>query len=230
MMGIGDALRAAEDFVRRHIKSKAVREAEKRRHERKQRQALQSAKKAGAIAGVFAVGAFGVGVVLAPITSAVMAAGAAGVAGLAAAGLLPKRRSPSFSREELIALPCEAEEWLLDQRMHLPQGAAATLDAILVNLGDLPPHLARIDPGSSLAWDARKLLGEHLPNLVQAWCNLPSVTREHDVETRVRFERGLGTIAEEVARLTREAIREERMLVETHGRFLDARYRDDISH
>ncbi|TFI58114.1 hypothetical protein E2493_11035 [Sphingomonas parva] len=230
MIGLGDAFRAAEEFVRRHIKTKAVRDAEKRRQERRQRQAMQNAKKAGAVAGVFAVGAFGVGIAFAPVTSAALAAGAAAVAGLAASGLLPKRRTSSFSREELAALPGQAEEWLLDQRMHLPQTAAAAIDAILVNLGDLPPHLGRIDPGSSLAWDARKLLGEHLPNLVQAWCNLPSQTRETDVETRVRFERGLGTIAEEVARLTHEASRDERMRVETHGRYLDARYRDDLGH
>lgn len=227
-LDLGEALRSAEDFIRPQIKSKAVRAAEKRRLERRQREAWRTTKRASAVAGVSAAGAFGLGVTMAPLASAAIAAGAAAVAGLALAGMLPKRRITSFSREELVALPCRAEEWLLDQRAFFPKSAAGTIDAILAHLGDLPPHLARLDPNATLAWDARKLLGEHLPNLVSAWCNLPSTTREHDWELRQRFERGLATIAEEVARLTAEASRDERMRVETHGRFLDARYRDDL--
>ena len=227
-LDLGEALRSAEEFVRRQIKSKAVRAAEKRRQERRQREAWRSTKRASAVAGVSAAGAFGLGVTMAPVASAAIAAGAVAVAALALAGMLPKRRVSSFSREELVALPCRAEEWLLDQRAFFPREASPTIDAILAHLGDLPPHLARIDPNASLAWDARKLLGEHLPNLVQAWCNLPSTTREQDRELRQRFERGLATIAEEVARLTAETSRDQRMQVETHGRFLDARYRDDL--
>ena len=40
---------------------------------------------------------------------------------------------------------------------------------------------------------------------------------------------GLATIAEEIARLTEDASRAERMRVETHGRYLDARYKDGLS-
>jgi hypothetical protein len=223
---LGEVVGAATDFLRRHIKSKAVREAEKRRQERRKRVNWQKTKRAGAVAGVSAVGTFGYAMTVAPVSMAAVAAGAAAVAGMAVSGLWRSRKPDTFSREELAALPCHAEEWLLEQRLFLPESASATLDAILINLGDLPVHLVRIDPRSTLAWDARKLIGEHLPNLVDAWCKLPAVTRERDPETRRRFEEGLGTIAQEIARLTEEASRDERMRVETHGRFLDARYRD----
>lgn len=226
---LGDVMGAATDFLRRHIKSKAVREAEKRRQERRKQVTWQKARRAGAVAGVTAAGTFGYAMTVAPLSMAAVAAGAAAVAGIAVSGLWRGRKPANFSREELAALPCHAEEWLLEQRLSLPESASSTLDAILVNLGDLPLHLGRIDPRSTLAWDARKLLGEHLPNLVDAWCKLPAVTREHDLETRRRFEQGLATIALEIARLTEEASRDERMRVETHGRFLDARYRDGIA-
>lgn len=224
-LGLGDALRAAGDFVRRHLKSKAVREAEKRRQERRKREAMLKAKRAGTVASVSAVGTFGYAITVAPLASAAVAAGAVAVAGIALTGLWRgRRKTPSFSREELMQLPAGAEEWLLDQRETIPDSAAPTLDSILENLGDLPPHLGRLDPGSSLAWDARKLLGEHLPNLVQAWSSLPAMTRERDPETRRRFEDGLAKLAREVARLTRDASVDERMRVETHDRYFDARY------
>jgi len=227
-LGLGEVVGAATDFLRRHIKSKAVREAERRRQERRQQQAWAKTKRAGAVAGVTALGTFGYAMTVAPVTMAAVAAGAAAVAGMAVSGLWRGRKPGAFSREELAALPCEAEEWLLEQRLALPDSTAPMIDSILVNLGDLPVHLASVDPRSTVAWDARKLIGEHLPNLVEAWCKLPAVTREHDVETRRRFEAGLGTIADEIARLTAEASREHRMMVETQGRFLDARYRDQL--
>ncbi|QAY75170.1 hypothetical protein [Sphingosinicella sp. BN140058] len=226
---LGDMVGAAGDFLRRHLKSKAVREAEKRRQDRRKQLAWQKAKRASMLGGASAVGAFGYAMTVTPMAMAAVAAGAAAVVGMAASGLWQGRKPATFSREELAALPCQAEEWLLEQRLLLPDSVSPTLDAILVNLGDLPGHLAEADPRSTLAWDARKLIGEHLPNLVEAWCKLPAVTRERDPETRRRFEDGLGTIAEEIARLTEEASRDERMRVETHGRFLDARYRDGLS-
>jgi hypothetical protein len=229
MISLGDALSAAGDFVRRHLKTKAVRAAEKRRQERRKRAAVEQAKRSGAVGGVTALGTFGYALTVAPLASAFVAAGAAAVAGMAIAGFWRRGKPTAFSREEMIALPAEAEEWLLDQRLQLPDSVSATIDSILVNLGDLPAHLGRIDPRSTLAWDARKLLGEHLPNLVAAWCSLPAITRDGDPETRHRFEDGLATVAREIARLTEEASRDERMRVETHHRFLDTRYRDRLS-
>ncbi|PSJ39590.1 hypothetical protein [Allosphingosinicella deserti] len=226
---LGDVVGAAGDFLRRHLKSKAVREAEKRRQERRKQAAWLKVRKAGALGSASAIGAFGYAMTVAPVTMAALAAGAAAVAGMAASGLWRGREPASFSREELAALPCRAEEWLLDQRLALPDSVSGSIDSILVNFGDLPAHLAEADPRSTLAWDARKLIGEHLPNLVDSWCKLPALTRDRDVETRRRFEEGLATIAQEIARLTEEASRAERMRVETHGRYLDARYKDGLS-
>jgi hypothetical protein len=169
-------------------------------------------------------------VTLAPLASAVVAAGAVAVAGAALMGMWPARKEPKqFSSEELQALPMQAEEWLLDQRLMLPQQAWPVYETILDTLGDLPRHLARIDPNSTAAWEARRLIGEHLPTLVATWCGLPAAVRGRSEEMH-RLIEGMRTIAVELSRLAEEASRDERFEFETRQRYLDSRYRDGLGH
>jgi hypothetical protein len=228
MTGIGDAFRAAGDFLRRHTKSKAVRDAERRRQERRQQQAIRTAKRGASVAGVTAIGTFGYAITVTPPGMALVAAGGAAVAGIALFQLVQSAwpRKQSFSREELIALPMQAEEWLLDKRAVLPMVAAGSVDAILTSLGDLPRHLARIDPASTLAWEARRMIGEHLPVLVNGWTALPAATRERDAEILDRLVSGLGTISAELTRIAEDASRDERLTFETRERYLGSRYGD----
>ncbi|HZG08371.1 MAG TPA: hypothetical protein VEZ70_05255 [Allosphingosinicella sp.] len=226
----GGAMRSAEHFLRRHLKSKSVREAEKRRQERRQRETNRKFKRAAALGGVTGTGAFAFALTLAPLTSALLAAGAVAVAGAALTGFLPGRRPPAqFSREELQALPCQAEEWLLDQRMMLPPTAWPVYEHILDLLGDLPRHLGGIEPASTVAWEARRLIGEHLPTLIATWCGLPTSVRERPEEVH-RLVEGMTTISVELGRLAEEASRDERFQFETRQRFLDMRYRDGLSN
>jgi hypothetical protein len=230
VFSISGAMRGAEDFLRKHLKSKSVREAEKRRQERRQREAARKFKRAAAAGSVTGVGALAYAATLAPFASALVAAGAIAVAGAALTGFWPGRKGPKqFSREELQALPAQAEEWLLDQRMMLPQGAWPAYETILDLLGDLPRHLGKIDPNATLAWETRKLIGEHLPTLVATWCGLPATVRDRAEEVN-RLVEGLKTIATELVRIAEEASRDERFLFETRGRFLDSRYRDGLPH
>ncbi|HEY0113477.1 MAG TPA: hypothetical protein VGB59_10050 [Allosphingosinicella sp.] len=225
---IGGAWAAASDFLRRHSKSRAVRAAEKRREERRKHQTAEQAKRVGAVAGVSAAGTFGYALTVAPIASAAVAGGAAAVAALALMQLWRSRKRPGegFSREELTALPGEAEEWLLDHRHLLPAAAGPSVDSVLTHLGDLPRHLARLDPNSTMAWEARRLVGDHLPTLVGAWCGLPAISRQDDIDARQRLLKGLQTIAEELGHLCRELSYDDRFTLETRERFLDSRYRD----
>ena len=228
--GIGGAWKAAEDFLRRTMRSRSVREAERRRDERRSAEAWRKSRRAAALGGTSAVGTFAYAATIAPIASAAIAAGAAAVAGLAIYGMWSSRpREPAkLSAEELAALPCKAEEWMLERRLALPPIAGPAVDSILDALGDLPPRLAKLEPNSTLAWEARRLIGDHLPTLVESWCALPAAVRERDFETRERLIAGLGTIAKELARLCEEASREERMAFETRRRFLDARYGEGL--
>jgi hypothetical protein len=226
----GGAIRGAEDFLRKHMKSKSVREAEKRRQERRQREAARKFKRAAAAGGVTGAGAFAYAVTLAPFASALVAAGAVAVAGAAIMGMWTGGKNPKqFSSEELQALPVQAEEWLLDQRLMLPKQAWPVYESILDTLGDLPRHLGKVDPNSTVAWEARRLIGEHLPTLIATWCGLPAAVRERGEEVE-RLTEGMRTIAVELARLAEEASRDERFLFETRQRYLDSRYRDNFEH
>lgn len=220
----------AKAFLRRHLKSKAVREAEKRRQSRRSAEAWRRTKRAAAVAGASGAGMLTYVVAVAPLGTAALAA-AGGATLLAAGAALAWRggRSEAFSAEELAALPGEAEDWLLERREALPEQADPLLDRILVLLGDLQPHLGRLAPASTLAWEARRLIGDHLPRLVDAWCELPVTVRGEDEEARARLIDGLETLAEELGRLCREVSRDTRMALETRARFVESRYRDGDS-
>jgi len=224
-MDLGGAWRAADDFLRRHIKTRAVREAERRRVERRRRSVLRQGRNAVLAGGVSAAGGFAVAALLAPPVAAVAAGGAA-LLGIVGIRIWDSRAREGFSSAELSALPAQAEEWLLDMRPLLPRGTETALDTILAHLGDLPPFLASLHPNETRAWEARRLLGEHLPTLVDSWCKLPSVTRERDGEARKRLGAGLDTLAEELSRLASELSRDERMRLEAQSRFVESRYRD----
>lgn len=222
-------LRSAGDFLRRHIKTKPVREAEKRQRERRQREAARKFHRFCLVAGTSGAGLGGYVLLIAPVS--VTAAAAVGVATIVAAGAsvaLPARRRAQFSREELAELPCAAEEWLLKKRLELPVWAADALDAIFVTLGDLQRHLPSIDPGSTLAWEARRLIGEHLPSLVEAFAELPTSARERDPEVRHRLLDALDTLAGELREVDAQASRDRFHAFETRGRFIEAKYKDEL--
>jgi hypothetical protein len=225
------AWRGTRSFLRRHLKSKAVREAEKRRQARKNAEAWRRTKRAGAVTGASGAGILTYSLALAPLgATALMLAGGATLAAAAAALVWPGRSSrETFSREELAALPGEAEDWLLDRREALPEEADPLLDRVLLLLGDLQPRLAELGPGSALAWEARRLIGEHLPRLVDSWCELPATIRGEDREAKARLIQGVSTLAEELLGLCREVSRDTRMSLETQARFIESRYRDEIA-
>lgn len=228
---IGRALRQAEDYLRRHIKSKAVKEAEKRVRERKARAAGRRVKRAAAVGGVSGAGVVAYGLAAGAAAPGLAVAGAAALAVMTAVLVWPSQRRTdgALSAEELAALPGEAEAWLLDQRANLPANAFAPLDSIFVHLADLEMGLGDVGPNSTLAWEARRLLGDHLPRLVHAYCELPAAARADDPAHEKRLIAGLETLVEALARLSKDVNRDRLMRFETQGRFLDSRYRDPDS-
>lgn len=224
-------MRRAEESLRRHIKSKAVRAAEKRREQRQWHEAELRMKRAAWVGGASGAAIVGYGALVAPLTLPALAAAGGGVFFLAAGSLFwPSRRRRTdgdFSRTELAALPADAEDWLLDRREKLPVDCWPLLDRIFRRLGDLQPHLATLAPNSSAAWEARRLLGDHLPRLILAYEAIPASAREEDPEVRSRLNAGLETVADALDELCREVCRNPLMTFETQGRFLESRYRGE---
>ncbi|HYG47657.1 MAG TPA: hypothetical protein VD846_06910 [Allosphingosinicella sp.] len=224
-------LRQADEYLRRHSKSKAVRAAEKRRAERQSREAEQRLKRAAWLGGASGAAVVGYGALVAPLALPLLAAAGGGVFLLTAGSLFfPSRRRGTdgdFSQAELAALPGEAEDWLLGRRDGLPLECRPQLDRIFQRLGDLQPHLAALAPHSSASWEARRLLGEHLPGLILAYEAIPGSAREEDPEVRSRLRAGLETVADALDELCREVCRTPLMTFETQGRFIESRYRGE---
>lgn len=225
-------LRQADEYLRRNLKSKAVRAAEKRRQERQSREAEARMKRAALLGGASGAAILGVGALVAPVAVPVLAAAAGSGALLMAVGSLfrPSRRrggDGDFSQAELAELPGDAEDWLLSQREGLPLDCRPGLDRIFRRLGDLQPHLATLPPHSTAAWEARRLLGDHLPRLVFAYEAIPDSAREEDPDVRARLRAGLETVADALDALCREVCRDPLMTFETQNRFLESRYRGE---
>jgi hypothetical protein len=224
-------LRQADEYLRRSMKSKAVRAAEKRRAERQSREAEARIKRAALVGGASGAAILGVGTLVAPVAVPVLAAAGGGALLLAVGTLFrPSRRRAGdgdFSKAELDQLPGDAEDWLLDRREALPLEIRPQLDRIFQRLGDLQPNLAALAPHSTAAWEARRLLGDHLPRLILAYEDLPESARDEDPEVRAGLRAGLETLADALDELCREVCRSPLMTFETQGRFLESRYRGE---
>ena len=224
-------LRHADEYLRRNMKSKAVRAAEKRRADRQSREAEARIRRAALVGGASGAAILGVGTLVAPVAVPVLAAAGGGALLLAVGTLFrPSRRraeDSDFSKAELAQLPGDAEDWLLARREALPLEIRPQLDRIFQRLGDLEPHLATFAPHSTPAWEARRLLGDHLPGLILAFEAIPGSAREEDPLVRTRLRAGLETLADALDELCREICRNPLMTFETQGRFLESRYRGE---
>jgi hypothetical protein len=223
------SLERAEEFLRRHIKSKAVREAEKRRQERRNREALRRLTRGATVAGLSGASAVGYGLAVAPLTTAgLVAAGAAATVATGAALFWPSGRRSDGERFEceFVDLVPVAEDWLLAKRAFLPTRSAGVLDEILIALKDLEPHLCSLDPDGPLAGEARRLIGRHLPRLIESYLATPSAIRNRDPQMAERLLEGLDTVADELERLCTEVGRDPRINFDIQERFIRTRYKE----
>jgi hypothetical protein len=124
----------------------------------------------------------------------------------------------------------QLEGLLVSERPALPPPAARQADAITQQLPLLESRLSTLDPLDPLAQDARRLMGKHLPELIDRYERVPAPYRhERDGEGLTVDERlaaslkaaneALGDIGSRLARQDRDAF-------ETQGRFIESRYKD----
>ena len=90
----------------------------------------------------------------------------------------------------------------------------------------------RYDPSllDPLAQDARRLMGRHLPELIERYERVPAQYRhERDAEGMTVDERlvsGLDAAREALDDLGRKLAHEDLTAFETQGRFIESRYKD----
>ena len=186
--------------------------------------------RAAGVLGAAGVGAIGYGLAVAPIGVEGLIVGVplAGAAALGAA-LLPARRklppTPKMAELPPARLGPVAREWFDLRRTAFPRAAAPATQRILDRLAALGPLLGALGPGDATLLEARRLLADHLPRLVDAWTAVPAAARAENLEVDASLASGLGVVADELDRiwaaLTQDTLRD----LAVEGRFLESRYR-----
>jgi hypothetical protein len=225
-----------EDFLRRAIGSPTRRAAKKRRMQRKMEEFGRRARRSGIVAaalllillgfslyspGIFFAWLFAVPVIL--FVAIVLM-------------FQPTRQAQRLENEARLTpqslplpeLAIRAEDGLLDRCNDLPGRALPAADRIMANLRELQPHLHQLSPqDAALEGDLRRLIGQHLPQLVDSWLALPAPARAAGGESSRRITESLGIVADEMDHLLERCCREVQSDFDTQSRFIETRYRED---
>jgi hypothetical protein len=128
------------------------------------------------------------------------------------------------------ALVRRLEGVLVRERRALPAPAARRVDAIGAQLPLLESRLGEVDPLDPLAQDARRLMGKHLPELIERYERIPAAYRHQpDGEGMTADQRlvsSLDAAKEALDDIGARLAQGDRQAFETQGRFIESRYRD----
>lgn len=230
MPDLNRVLIETEDFLLRQVGSRAAREASLRKVRRGVGEAARRVRRA---ASIFVL------LLLALLAWSVAAGGigfltwmvAVPIVFLTAAITLlwptRKGREPEMADDPRRPVPlgmlaARSEDWLLDRCGELPRPALPAAETILVRLRDLQPHLEALSPDSPAAGDARRLIGGHLPKLIDSYAALPPQARTGENVERVT--ESLGIVADELTRLCGDIDGCRASAFETQHRFIESRY------
>ena len=124
----------------------------------------------------------------------------------------------------------QLDRYLVRERAALPAPAARRIDAISQQLPLLEHKLAEVDPLDPIAQDARRLMGKHLPELIDRYERVPAAYRhERDGEGLTvddRLVAGLDAARQALEEIGSKLAREDVDAFNTQGRFIESRYRD----
>lgn len=185
----------------------------------------------GAVLAVLIAGA-AVGFVMPLGTSGVMILLAIMIVCVIAVAMLPGEaavRTEALAQTALPALPLKTEIWLENQRKALPAPAVTLVDSIGVKLETLAPQLERLGEGDPAAQEIRRLLSDHLPELVTGYQSIPEPMRREERNGRVpekQLIEGLSVIDQEIARMSETLASGDLDKLATQNRFLELKYQE----
>ncbi len=147
----------------------------------------------------------------------------------------PAQRVPtekSLREVDLKVLPAQTERWLESQRDALPAAARPVVDAIGARLGTLSPQLGEVGGSTDTAFEIRRLVGEQLPAFVADYARVPEPLRAVERNGRTpdsELIAGLRLIEQEIAEMTERLAQSDLDSLQTRGRYLEIKYRDQQS-
>lgn len=149
-------------------------------------------------------------------------------------GTYPRMKVPALgalNTGDVRAVVGRTELWLEAQRPALPAPAVQLVDTLGVQLDNLGAQLEGVDPAEPAVAEVRKLVGEHLPGMVESWRRIPAHLRHEERSGRTADQQlsdGLGKISREIDEITRQLAAGDLDSLAVRGRFLDYRYGDAL--
>jgi len=156
------------------------------------------------------------------------------VAALTLLGTFPRMKVPELgmlNRGDVRSMVARTELWLEAQRPALPAPAVNLIDQIGVQLDGLGVQLEGVDPAEPAVAEVRKLVGEHLPGMVESYRRIPANLRREQRDGRTADQQltdGLGKISQEIDAVTRQLAAGDLDALAVRGRFLDYKYGDGL--
>lgn len=142
----------------------------------------------------------------------------------------PRMKVPtraSLTGSDVKSLVGRTELWLENQRPALPAPAVQLVDQIGVQLDALGLQLDGLDENTPAAREVRKLVGEHLPELVSTYSSIPRHLRSEESGGRTpdqQLTESLGKISAEIDSVTRQLASGAIDNLAIKTRYLDYKY------
>ncbi|MGZ8287278.1 MAG: hypothetical protein ACXW27_04255 [Allosphingosinicella sp.] len=125
----------------------------------------------------------------------------------------------------------QLENLLVRRRPALPAPAAQRADAIGAQLPLLESRLGEIDALDPLAQDARRLMGKHLPELIDRYERIPADYRHQPdgegLTADQRLVASLDAARQALGEIGDKLVQGDRRAFETQGRFIESRYKEE---
>ena len=144
----------------------------------------------------------------------------------------PKVRVPkraNLNTGDVRHMVARTELWLESQRPALPPPAVTLVDKIGTQLDALGLQLETIDPAHPAAQETRKLVGETLPGMVDAYRRIPAHLRREKnagASPDEQIVESLGKISTEIDQVTRQLAAGALDDLAVRTRYLDYKYGD----
>jgi hypothetical protein len=156
------------------------------------------------------------------------------IAAIAFFGSFPRMKVPSrasLSGSDVRSLVGRTEIWLEHQRPALPAPAVGLVDQIGLQLDALGSQLDGLPENTPAAAEVRKLVGEHLPELVASYTAIPRHLRGEERGGRTPDQQladSLGKISTEIDSVTRQLAAGAIDDLAIRTRYLDYKYGEGI--
>lgn len=144
--------------------------------------------------------------------------------------LFPRTRGLEKGPGTALDLPTlvdQTQSWLETQRGRLPAKTQTIIDLLESRLEELSPRLGTLTENDPAAHELRKLLGDHVPSLINSYTSIPTALAHQPhagSSPAAQLHAGLETVAREVENIGNAVASGELDALAIRDRYLETRY------